>query len=219
MKKAPLVILFLAVSLGLFAQAQRMTIAVLPGWQFNTPTKTLQREFGMPVNSIRLRGNFQGSIDFGWTFNDHLGLHAAYLYNDGDMQEISSTGWVPRYYRNVWGLKRPLNILEIGPEFPIRLGPDDLVYVQLNVGRTFGQDEIKRYWSNRPIFPPVTGLRNVWTFGAAIGYRHFFVRGVGVAVQLAYHHVQSQTFQTFWWGEYATPTDLWDIRAGLAFRF
>ncbi len=215
MKKAPLAILFLTVSFGLFAQAQRMTIAILPGWQFNTPTKTLRWEFGMPVDSIRLRGNFQGSIDFGWTFNDHLGLHAAYLYNDGDMQEIF-TGRFPRYYRNVWGLKRPLTILEIGPEFPIRLGPDDLVYVQLNVGRTFGQDEMKRYWSNRS-FPPFRGLRNVWTFGAAIGYRHFFVHAVGAAVQLAYHHVQSQTL---WWGQYATPEqDLWDIRAGLAFRF
>ncbi len=58
MKKAPLAILFLTVSFGLFAQAQRMTIAILPGWQFNTPTKTLRWEFGMPVDSIRLRGNF-----------------------------------------------------------------------------------------------------------------------------------------------------------------
>ncbi|MGA9750917.1 MAG: hypothetical protein WBS54_03925 [Acidobacteriota bacterium] len=215
MKKAPLAILFLTVSFGLLAQAQRMVIAILPGWQFNTPTKTVQRGFGMPMDSTRLRGNFQGSIDFGWTFSDHLGLHAAYLYNDGDMQQIL-TGRVPRYYRLVSGLKRPLTILEIGPEFPIRLGPDDLVYVQLNVGRTLGQDEIKRYWANRPLYPPVTGLRNVWTFGAAIGYRHFFVHGVGAAVQLAYHHVQSQTF---WWGQYATPEHLWDIRAGLAFRF
>ena len=49
---------------------------------------------------------------------------------------------------------------------------------------------------------------NEWVYGAAAGFRYFFLPNAGLSAQLAYHKING-------WPN----SDLWDVRLGATFRF
>ena len=201
MKKWLVGAVLLMAGLGVFAQAHTGYFDILPGYQFNTRDFTVTSGLFRAVSSGR--DNWMGSLDFGWFFTDHVGLHAGYVYNPGDYHTKLYYG---PFYLGTTRFSRNINIFEIGPEFiwgtTVNQG-----YFQLNVGHTFGGGDTKWYYNGHKYDLGNVGS-NEWLWGAAIGYRHYFTETVGMALQGAYHHIQN-------W----EVNDAWDARIGVVFRF
>ena len=188
-------------SLGVFAQAHTGYFDILPGYQFNTGDYNVQEGIYRTENSGK--DSWMGSLDVGWFFTDHVGLHGGYLYSPGDYHA--------RLYRGPilmedYTFSRSTHLLEIGPEFI--WGPkDNQLYFQLNAGHTFGSGDTKFYSGGHKYDLGNIGS-NEWVYGAALGYRHYFNESVGIAMQAAYHHIQNWEIN-----------DVWDARIGVVFRF
>jgi len=188
MKKVVLaVVIVLCCAVGVWAQEKTWYMDVLPGYQFK---------------SGKVGSGFVASLDGGYFFTENVGLHFGYTYNEGKFT-YEDWDWITNYTWEVSG-KSSFGILEVGPEFSWKAGEKGRVYVQLNVGYTMSAKDIADAEG------PSGGveLENNWTYGAAFGYRYFFTKKTGLAVQGAYHGVSN-------WGS----ASFWDARVGVVFRF
>lgn len=209
MKKIVIGMLLALACVGVMAQtsAGSWYIAVLPGWQWNTQNyNETGNLFGSAYKlQYKGQGNFTGSIDAGYMFTDSVGLHFAYVYNDGKFDV--------RYYNYTYGvaenfnLRAQQNIFEIGPEFAHTWNACHQIYGQLNVGYTFGGNTTYYYYGGHRYDLGNLG-DNDWTWGGAFGYRFWFNDTAAFATQLAYHHMSN-----------SLVSDIWDARIGVAFKF
>ncbi|MEJ2367756.1 MAG: outer membrane beta-barrel protein [Acidobacteriota bacterium] len=175
---------------GIQAQDSPWQVSILPGYQFS---------------SSEVDSGFVMSLDGTYFWQENFGLHAAWLYNEGKFK----LGVPP--YGDV-KFSKSFSILEVGPEWDWRAGADGKIYLQLNVGHTFGAGSFSEIQTvkvgNSLYIVNVQGsLDNEWTYGAAFGYRYHFNQKTAMVVQGAYHRINN-------W-----DTDHWDIRVGVAFRF
>ena len=148
----------------------------MPGYQFSSGN--YQVNSGGFVANGSAKNNFAGSLDFGWYFTNHVGLHVGYVYDDGDYHYNFHYG---PYYFGDFSLKRQINIAEIGPEFLFG-NKVDQVYIQLNAGYTFGGGTTYYYYGGSRYNLGNLG-DNTFIYGAAVGYRHYFNDTVALAIQ------------------------------------
>jgi len=188
-------------SLGAFAQAQTGYFDILPGYQFRTGSYDIQE--GLFRVEGHGKNNWVASLDGGWFFTDHVGIHVGYLYNPGKYKMEFFYDGSPVGDQN---LSRKVHLLEVGPEF-IWGSRTNQGYAQLNLGHTFGSGETNWYYGGNTYDLGNLG-GNAWAYGAALGYRHYFNDTVGLAIQGAYHHIQKWEI-----------SDAWDARIGIAIRF
>ena len=131
--------------------------------------------------------SFVASVDGGYFFNKTFGMHFGVLYNDKGFDWAS------------------FEIAEIGAEFAGQLGDSGQFYGQLNLGYTFGLSSNHTYLSPWGFY--TVKRIDVWTPGAAVGYRYYFNRQVGLNIQAAYHQLGSG-------GEAFS-----DVRVGVIWKF
>jgi len=209
MRKCLLGVILLVASVGVFAQANSWYFAVLPGYQFSTGNYQEADNFifGSNLYQWRVNGsgknNFMGSLDLGYFFTNNVGVHFAYLYNQGKYQANLHLG--PFYLGN-YQFNRSLNIAEIGPEFAFG-SKQSQTYFQVNVGYTFG-NSTPNFQYQGVNYPLGDFGTQSFVYGAAIGWRYYFNDSVGMAIQGAYHHMQ-----------HFPISDMWDGRIGVTFRF
>jgi len=201
MRKWLVGVLLVLGSLGAFAQAQTGYFDVLAGYQFRTGSYDIQ--YGTFRAEGHGKNNWLASMDAGWFFTEHVGLHVGYIYNPGKYKINFFDGSTLVGDRN---LSRKVHLLEVGPEF-IWGSAVNQGYAQVNVGHTFGSGETLYYYNGSTYDLGNLG-GNEWGYGAALGYRHYFGDTVGLAVQGAYHHIKNWEVR-----------DAWDVRMGIAIRF
>ena len=209
MKASVIGLLVLAVGVGAFAQANTWYVAVLPGYQFSTGNYQEKDYFAVGGNVYEWRvngsgkNNFTGSLDLGYYFTDNVGVHFAYIYNQGKYQANLHLG---PYYLGNYQFNRSINIAEVGPEFVFG-SKESQGYIQVNLGYTFG-NSTPNFQYQGVNYPLGDFGTQSFVYGAAVGYRYYFNDSVGLAVQGAYHHLQ-----------HFPISDLWDGRVGITFRF
>lgn len=206
MRRAIAVLIFTLVAACVAAQDARWTVSILPGYQFNT--QSYEHAYGYryrdEIRGTTQRG-FAGSVECAFQLSKHFGLHLGYFVANGKYYE--SYWWDGQYYDSTTAYRAPVSIWEIGPEWCFRPFEGGEFYVQVNVGRTFSSSSASyRTWYNSYWMTQIRD--NVWTCGAAGGFRYFFTKNAGLAAQVAYHRLNG----------WETP-EIWDVRAGLAFRF
>ena len=204
MKRILIAALLILGTVGVFAQAGTWYFSVLPGYQFtSTGTDYHYNYYGVDVaERTRGKSNFMGSLDGGYFFNDVVGLHFAYVYNPGNYKDKL---YINGGYIGEWGLKRQVNLLQIGPEFVFG-NKVDQGYFQLNVGWTFGSGNTKINFGGTYYDMGNTGS-NKFAWGAGLGYRHFW-GNTGIDVRTDWNHIQN-------W----PVNNGWDIRCGVTWKF
>ncbi len=193
MKKALIGVLLLLATVGLCAQ-EKWSFSLLPGYQFSNGDS---------------RAGFVGSLDGAYYFTDRVGLHFAYMYNEGKFRMNVPTA-------GNFDFKHDYSLVEVGPEFVGKAGQKGQIYGQINAGYTFGSTSVTAYGMT---VNNVMG--NDWTFGLAFGYRYFFYTNVAFAVQGAYHHINGWS-DSGWAGPYRFSfdgTNSWDARVGFHWKF
>lgn len=200
-------VLFLGAAIlcmGVSAQEPRWSVSILPGYQFNTDSYTYAENSYWNLEGS-IKSNFVGSVDLGLGLTDRFGLHFGYLVNNGNYAER----YYSEHYVEDWTYyKAPIAIWEIGPEWHIRLSPKTHLYAQVNLGRTVSSGQatyIHPYYGD---FRETVVRPNGWAYGAAAGFRLFFIPNAGIAGQVAYHRVSGWRI-----------SGLWDVRLGATFRF
>jgi hypothetical protein len=191
------------------AQEPRWTVSILPGYQFNTTcNRTETYSYYYYRREEKLETNFMGSVDLGLNLSEHYGLHFGYLVNNGKSSVRGIVIYNGDYHASPWdAFRAPVAIWEIGPEWDIRFSPKALLYFQFNLGRTASsmQQTYYDYYGN---FREEPFRDNEWVYGAAVGFRFFFIPNAGIAAQVAYHRING-------WPN----SDMWDLRLGASFRF
>lgn len=206
MRRLTVVLIFAFVASCAAAQDSQWTVSILPGYQFNAQNYT--RAYGYrlddEIRGTTLRG-FAGSVDGAYRLSKNCGWHLGYFVANGKYCE--AYWWDGLYYDSTTAYRAPVSIWEIGPEWCFRPFEGGEFYLQVNVGRTFSSGSASyRSWYGGYWMTQVRD--NVWTCGAAAGFRYFFTKNAGVAAQVAYHRLNG----------WKTP-EIWDVRLGAAFRF
>lgn len=209
MKKILILVGLLMIGISFFAQEERWIVSILPGYQINTSSYqyTTGNYRGSSDHIGKTRQTFTGSVDISFEINKHYGLHFAYFRNDGKVHEgVFYDDWVGGASHYYYDYRIPVSIWEIGPEFVIKLSDNVNFYTQINVGHTFSSGNASYnsfgYYFSKPV------RDNEWAFGASTGFRYFFLKNTGMAIQGGYHHING----------WRTP-NIWDIRMGITFRF
>ncbi|MFI5168349.1 MAG: hypothetical protein ACHQQS_17215, partial [Thermoanaerobaculales bacterium] len=205
MKRWLICALLLLAGLGVSAQENTGYVAILPGYQFPSGSHSLNQTFTPLAANLAQKDTWLASLDFGWYFTDHIGIHAGYIYMPND------------YKLHLWNSSMDLgtskfshnaNIFEVGPEFVWKTqGENGQVYAQFNVGRSLGSTDTTFNYGGTPyVLKQIGG--GEWPLGVALGYRYYFHEVVGWTIQGAFHHVSEWPSQS-----------IWDVRTGLSFRF
>lgn len=205
MKKIILGIILIMGALEALAQSNTGYVAILLGYQFTSGSHSQNQAFTPLAANLAQKDSWLASLDFGWYFTDHVGLHAGYIYlpNKYELHLWNGPGNLGTYK-----LTHNTNVLEIGPEFVWNTQSEKgQVYAQLNLGYSFGSsDATFNYGGNKHALREIGGGEN--PYGAALGYRYYFSDVVGWAIQGAFHHTSEWPSQ-----------NVWDVRTGLSFRF
>lgn len=182
MKKVLIVLLLVLGSLCLYAQdSGQWYFSALPGYQFS---------------SGHSRSSFVLSLDGGYYFNDNVGIHFSDTYNQGKYKY----SYVIYPYEYTFEGSSSFEIIEVGPEFGAKVGDNGKFYGQINVGYA---------WDTSNIGDGTYAVYNIdWTWGAAIGYRHFFNDRVAINFQGTYHHLNNWVSSNFT-----------DARVGVSWKF
>jgi hypothetical protein len=204
MRRAVAVLVFTLVASCAVAQEPRWTVSVLPGYQFNTQSYEHDLRYGRSLQG-RTEEGFTGSVDATFRLSKRYGLHMSYFVTDQKFAETSYYEGHP-YYANSY--RAPVSIWEIGPEWLVLASERSLFIFQVNVGRTFSSGSAS-YRDRYNYDCWLESIRdNRWVFGGAAGFRFYFSQSAGLAAQVAYHRING----------WDTP-EIWDLRAGLTFRF
>lgn len=199
-------ILFLGAAflcMGVSAQEPRWSVSILPGYQFNTESYRYGEDCYWKYEG-ETKTSFVGSVDVGLKLTEKFALHFGYIVDDGKYSErYYSDYYVSRWYP----YDAPIDIWEIGPEWRVRLSERAHFYAQINVGRTVASGKAT-YRTTCGNLREDLVRENAWTFGAAAGFRYFFLPYAGIAGQVSYHRIRG----------WEAP-DLWDARLGVTFRF
>ena len=193
------VVAALMVGTAAIAQTDPWRFSILPGLQGGSGQATYSENTGW----VSVRDSGVISVDATRLFNGRVGLHVGLMYSQGKFR----TGYVfyPFGLTSEWRVSdftMSYGIAEVGPEFVIQAGPRGEAYAQVNVGGTFGMSGRKDFSSRQGV-----RFRDGVSYGAAFGYRFFFGRHAGLAIQGAYH----------WFDEWKLGTT--DLRIGVTFRF
>jgi outer membrane protein OmpA-like peptidoglycan-associated protein len=193
----------LLLAVGVYAQEHTGYVDILAGYQYPTGNQT---QAFLPLSAnLAQKNNWLGSLDFGWFFTDHVGVHAGYIYMPNEYRLRLSSGTTDLGSSSI---SRDVSVLEAGLELLWKTRCENgQVYAQLNLGHTIGG-------SNTPF--SYGGKSYAWansgggeqTIGATLGYRHYFSEVIGWAIQGTYHRVSN-------W----PSGSLWDMRTGVTFRF
>lgn len=173
---------------AVMSQVHTGYVDFLPGYQFSV--------VGGKTDYTVDKG-FVGSVDAGYYFTRHFGLHVGYFYNDWKINN-KFEGW---YWSRA--TEGSFYVFELGPEFVFNPSENTFIYGQINVGTTAGAG---KYAGGRH--------SNQLTGGAAIGLRYYFSHRVGVTGQIAYHRINK------WSPMYHEAlVFFWDARLGVVIRF
>ncbi len=195
MKKLLVAVLLVVATLGICAQ-EKWSVSVLPGYQFSTGDAD---------------SGFVASLDGVYYFSENYGLHFAYMYNEGKFKYTYAPYGEFKFKKNY-------NLIEVGPEFKTTAGQKGEIYGQINLGYTFGSTSIDENYivtvGGTPYAVHVTGeLKNDWALGATFGYRYFFNKQVGIAMQATYHYMNGLKEGDF------DAKNSWDARIGVTWKF
>lgn len=200
MRRLPWVAAFVFTGFAVFAQDSVGYLAIMPGSTLNTSTQTLYRSSWF-TREREFDTGFIASVEGGFSLNQYLGLHFAYI---GAKENFTEKGF---YYGTLWSKSHgslPLNILELGPEVRWRLSADSQVFFQVNLGHTLSSGTAT-YDSGGSTYH---SGEDDWALGLAAGFRCFPSKAIGVCVQVTYHRVND-------W----PVSSIWVVQTGLVFRF
>jgi len=182
-------------TLGICAQ-DKWYFSVLPGYQFSTG----DADSGLVA-----------SLDGGYFFTENVGLHFAYMYNEGKFKvNVAPFGDLK--------FTKSYSLLEFGPEFRTKAGEKGEIYGQFNLGYTFGSTGINEnyiitYGGNTYLVNVTGDLSNDWALGGTFGYRYFFNKKVGLDMQATYHYMNGLKQEGF------DAKNSWDARIGVTWKF
>ena len=190
------------VGLTAYAQENSGYVSILPGYQWSSGT--FHTVVAPVAAMLEQEDGILGSVDAGWYFTDHFGLHLGFVY----VQAEHRTSWsVYDFAYPDFTQQRNMRFAELGPELVWQTSSDNQVYFQLNVGHMVGGSNLEVENAGNLYTLDDNGSEG-WTLGGAIGHKVYFNDVVAWTIQGAYHTVRDQ------------PVDhMWDVRTGLSFRF
>jgi len=208
MKSKFVVMLIALVTIPIAAQQARWSTSISVGEQFAA------QDAGSGLS-------FSLSADFALT--THFGLAMSVASYEGKVSHTYHFDNATVHSR----IHSPFQIVSVGPQFRLPLGPDSLLYADLmlgySLGSTSGDVTSDAYFFHAPnehhyVRGVPDSRKNEFTAGAVLGFRHFFGKTTGLQVTASYNHYSG--FHSPWDSfDPLTQSDYYALRAGVVFRF
>ena len=202
MKRFFIVLFLLAASTFILSQEPKWTVSILQGYTVNSNSVLEHPYDWYPSYSIEreIKESPLTSFDIKINASEKYGFHFSYLYYPLNRVNIERWhGW-SGWKEDRWKYKNYVSMWEAGPEWDFNISEKWSVYLQLNVGRCLTDNRYK--------YDPDYRFNGSWMLGTAVGLRYYVTPNIGITAQAAYHYIDEWSWR-----------NLWDVRAGLAFRF